>query len=434
MKTKEAASDASRAAPGGNRAAQNAMAAARAEAVGALPRAGRGSARGWVAAALVAACIVPRRYPDAASEELCERYCDAVESACTMEAVYTSREVCLGTCRQLRAGRAGEEVGLNTVECRLRNANAVNERDEDRDELCRAAGPGGEGGEFSCGGRCTAFCQLRGDLCGAYDRESSLDREVYQSPEDCAERCAKLLDSDDPNASRQRADDSLQCRVQRLTAVALASDDDLASACRQTKISPYPEAYQEGFACAEEPSCATMCALAQRACTGEFEVYRSEEECLRVCELFPTGATTDRGAPQEPPNTTGCRIYHAYNAIVESNGAANHCAHVGPTGDGHCNTADNCNGYCVVLQSGCARQFEAEFGAGDVGLRTCEERCQDVPQSEGDAFSAEEGRYSSANPVDGDNLRCRTFHAVRALSDPDDACENALGGGVCSGS
>jgi hypothetical protein len=121
-----------------------------------------------------------------------------------------------------------------------------------------------------------------------------------------------------------------------------------------------------------------------------------------------------------------CRRYHAYAALDVP---SVHCAHAGPTGDGHCaNPPDlqtgNCDSYCGILQRACPDEFTARF-PGDADDRGgCIASCSELPDAKRDGFTAEP-RYATTVPPEAGTLKCRTLHAMRALGTPNAGVECA---------
>jgi hypothetical protein len=143
----------------------------------------------------------------AGSEQpLCERYCDAVMSSCTgARAVYASREVCLAVCATLPPGKEGDE-GTNTVQCRLRKAQAIPQVGEP-DVECPAAGPGGDG---ACGTNCEGFCSIASSVCAA----------AIVTSGGCPALCAPVPDLGGYTSNVQSGN-SVQCRLYHASAATL---------------------------------------------------------------------------------------------------------------------------------------------------------------------------------------------------------------------
>mgnify|MGYP006174003235 CR=1 FL=1 len=154
-----------------------------------------------------------------------------------------------------------------------------------------------------------------------------------------------------------------------------------------------------------EVPCDVYCDLVMVACTEEFQVYEDRAQCMSVCAVLPPG-----GAGDETGNTVACRRYHSYNSMAAPSA---HCAHAGPDGDGHCGT-ENCTAYCLIAEAACPGQFSEEFPAtGDAGSQgSCMEECMEL-----EGAAVDTSTYSLNPPASGNNVGCRTLHAMRALDD-----------------
>jgi hypothetical protein len=71
--------------------------------------------------------------------------------------------------------------------------------------------------------------------------------------------------------------------------------------------------------------------------------------------------------------------------------------------------------------------YGATTAAGDLG--SCPTDCPALDGAERDGFHHPDARYTVSNVPVGNNLMCRTYHAVKALAVQDDMaeCQNALG-------
>jgi hypothetical protein len=321
---------------------------------------------------------------------LCRDYCDTVMENCVAEnALYTNDAQCMGACLALEPGFS-EPTG-NTVSCRLNRAQAAA---REPGVECRLAGPGGGGGP--CGSDCEAWCTLLGAAC---------PEEAAQLGDECESTCeTALLDLGSFNLERDYGGDTLQCRLVHT----VVSFEDPGVHCGHSGLVPTAMCVPGSDA---EPSCEELCRITQATCTGDHAVYESTEECLAACGVFDLGTSGDQAH-----FSVGCRTYHARTA-QDTNGAAVHCPHAGPTGEGQCGTdADavttaNCRNYCLLLEAGCS-EFETVWTFTD--LEACEVACGSELAGKG-AETASPG-YSLASAASGDTLRCRARHAVKAVA------------------
>ena len=88
---------------------------------------------------------------------------------------------------------------------------------------------------------------------------------------------------------------------------------------------------------------------------------------------------------------------------------------------------DDCNGYCKLLEKGCASQYEAKFGSGATATTSCQTQCL-AQRGEDPLQYAVESAESAPN-----KLACKLLYAARAVEKPGtaDLCESALGEGSC---
>jgi hypothetical protein len=341
-------------------------------------------------------------------EALCDEYCTAVMRNCTdTNAVYASREECLSVCARLPTGDPADPTG-NTVVCRLREAKAARSSDEPAFH-CPEAGPGGAG---ECGENCEAYCQLTQAVCGA----------TAPQGDECLRQCAGLRDLDTDgtsnrfNAERDRAGDTLQCRLVYTSASTLDP-----SQCWKTQIKPKPEEVTMaqnpclGYPSETHPRCEDYCTVNLAGCQGSFKVYESRSQCLAVCEALDPGLLTDN-----PPNDTiGCRKTHSYNALTTD--PMVHCPHAGPGGADVCGA--DCPAYCTLAQRACGTAFAADFANRDACISACS-----ALRGTGHVMYSVETAEDDPNPI-----ACRMLYATRASAGPATAefCEAALGRGAC---
>lgn len=369
----------------------------------------------------------------------CEEYCDLVgnkKDAIAAEDAnedypgvcpqnYTTEDVCLGVCAKLPPGNPDEVSSENTIACRINAARfAKNEADESEKALhCQTAGPGGNG---ACGSNCEAYCMLveNDDVCG----------EIAPKLTDCVEKCEAFGDSNrfdvgnSPIEEMDHSGDTVQCRIVH---VSTAAKKGVTDADKQTHC-PHA-AFQSSLWCVPDPpSCERYCDMQEVACKGEHRLYESREQCEATCAELELGEFGDLTG-----DTIACRTYHAGNSLSN---AAEHCAHVGPTGDGHCGhdvpAADDveaefaaCRPYCRLIEAACPTEFGSTFDDN----ADCVEECD---ASDASFKAAKDQKYSVDIAKDaGDTLLCRTFYAVRALGDVPNAadyCPAVFGASPCN--
>lgn len=145
----------------------------------------------------------------------CENYCSLVTLNCTgQNAVYTSKDTCLGICAKMTLGAAGDTV--DSVGCRQGFAATAQGNPS---TICPRAGLTGAD---SCGARCAAFCKLDIALCAAtaYADEAACETACLAMP--YAKSSGDVAQTGAPNA------DTLNCRIYHLEA-AYANDAGLSS-------------------------------------------------------------------------------------------------------------------------------------------------------------------------------------------------------------
>jgi hypothetical protein len=370
-------------------------------------RAAAGALLVLLGGSMLYACVIEERPFD---EQLskCSEYCREVASKCTgTYAVYDNDEQCLAVCEQVPLGSVEDPPGANTLLCRLDRLHAGS---FERALGCPAAGPGGAG---ICGNDCESFCALRRNACSALQpNDSDIAKERF-----CEASCPGLAQPPGFSIAGNDATDTLQCRMIQL-ARALETPAAAEASCVQSQIVPENEL----SVCSDandipiEQDCATYCGLVMTSCTGTFAVYETRPQCEAACSTFARGEHGDITL-----NTLRCRRYHAYAAL---DGPEEHCAHAGPTGDGHCADAPqdqgNCVSYCRILRSACGGEYTERFApasAEDDG--SCIQSCTGLPGAGYNGFTLPP-RYTALEAPEGDTLKCRTFHAVRALGSPDD--------------
>jgi hypothetical protein len=416
-----------------------------------------------VAALVVSGCLidekkydpsipVPTGSGDQPLEGTCVAYCSAVLDNCTGSyKQYTDEAECMRLCRHMRGGESlADPEGTNTVACRLQYATSAR---SEQNFYCPSAGPAG--GD-RCGDRCEGFCDLREKVCSGVERAGDVDAEK------CRNQCPALLDSVPFVINHTMMGDSLACRINHVIN-ANVSPEAAVTHCWHTSIVPLVQG-EEPTPCTEpldtEGTCERHCQLVMISCTGERQVYESEDQCLAVCRTFPVGHVGDFGTnPDE--NTVGCRRYHSYVALTED--PDYHCTHAGPSGNGHCGDPmrSSCQSYCRILKYGCTEQFYASYlpdarvpdpaslpvNPATDELGTCEDECiQAMPAMpdpglggrRDDGYTLESAKTISDDDADrGDVFQCRIYHAVEALSDADgnpqpNLCDAAFGAAPCA--
>ena len=154
---------------------------------------------------------------------------------------------------------------------------------------------------------------------------------------------------------------------------------------------------------ANSAECQDYCTTIMANCTGgessptSNQQYGSIDNCLAVCKAFPIGNASDTSG-----NTLGCRNTHAHLAAT---GAALHCPHAGPGGDGTC--GDVCEGYCQITQMFCVGTAKIYSSESD-----CMATCNATP---GDL------RFNISIQT-GDEKACLLYHAQESPLAPDDHC------------
>lgn len=328
------------------------------------------------------------------TSSICQEYCSTVVENCTDEhAVYygataaDQEQVCLGVCTELRAGDRNEPGG-NTVACRLAQAVSA-EREK---QYCPAAGPGGAG---ECGDDCESYCELYSAFCPGYQIE------------DCEQRCTALHDTGGFDAKLNHEGDTLQCRLVHTSTASL----DPNTHCIHAQLTPTGPCSDPADTV---PSCEDYCRVVQVACQDERAVYEFASECLATCAAMDPGET---GHTTE--DTAGCRLYHAYSALLDPE---EHCAHAGPAGDGHCGTggAPNCEAYCRTLEASCSEVYVQLFADSE----GCMDACASWPGA------ARDSGYSLA-VMPADSVQCNLRQAIRAF-DETQLCAATVADGSCA--
>ncbi len=158
-----------------------------------------------------------------ASPDLCETYCKEIRNKCTGGSLqYRTDDECLKACALLPTGTSND-VGQNTVGCRLRVARAASTL-----EQCVVAGPFG-GNE--CGTRCLSFCAMVSAHCG------DLPTPPYSSEATCIEECRFPFDPAEGEGPNQNpaGNDTINCRSHHLI---LALSDKTTHCPHTAPVSP----------------------------------------------------------------------------------------------------------------------------------------------------------------------------------------------------
>jgi hypothetical protein len=160
------------------------------------------------------------------------------------------------------------------------------------------------------------------------------------------------------------------------------------------------------------PLCRDYCAKVMANCREDNAVYEGIATCYAVCKNLEPGVAGD-----DSGNTTRCRLHQAEQAGPEGvNEPKQHCPGAGPGGEGpngELLCADNCDGYCSIMQAVCD-----DYGS----LETCRAACNQVPDL---------GGYNTAHS-EGDSVQCRLWHVSAAADEPNPHCLHAAGKSYCA--
>jgi len=331
----------------------------------------------------------------------CTQYCDVVMRACTgKDMVYAGLDTCLGVCDRLPMGDALEPSDDNTVACRKRQADLAESTGEPAAH-CSKAGPGGGG---TCGTNCAGYCTLVKAACPVESAELT----------NCEQQCGPLRDTLGFDVVANHSGDTIQCRLVHTSTATVSPQEH----CPHSQLHPTAPWCQDDQMAA--PDCQNFCRFTRAVCTGDLAAYESMAQCLTFCSNFPLGTNADRAQ-----NTVGCRQWHVYNSLLDSEA---HCSHTGPGGDGHCGVdqpdkTGNCESYCLLLEKACA----ADFAVSYPNQAACQKACSNMPPEFG---ATHDSKYRVATAQTGNTLACRTLHVTRALLDVTE-CPSALGQGSC---
>lgn len=122
---------------------------------------------------------------------LCERYCEAVMSNCKGRyEQYRNFEQCMSICSALPEGASGDD-DVNTVECRLRQAEFA---ESEPFVYCKSSGPLGAG---KCGSNCVSYCSLMMATCTAENTEGVEGPAHFENNESCLAACSAITPGED---------------------------------------------------------------------------------------------------------------------------------------------------------------------------------------------------------------------------------------------
>ena len=352
------------------------------------------------------------------SQDGCASYCSTLKEACPGDvAVYEDDEICAKVCKIFKAGTPSRPQG-NTLACRAAQADIALTFNSDLSENrsnCEAAGPGGadQCTIYPSTPNCEGYCTIYMAAC------TNTKEWGFNTFEQCTSRCAAFPYSGTYTAAEGQKGDTLACRLHHATLATADPDNN----CESAGVRPSGDCLGTG-----DPSCDDYCRVNEVACSEDYAVYESRQQCKAVCNALRKG---DRKLDTGGQDTVACRSYHSYFALMGA--PTPHCSHSGPAGDGVC-TDDpehpNCISFCALFEAGCSDQYADAYGGDD---ELCVTECETL-----DDASVEGGNlYSVDAAQEGNTLKCRTLHAVRALTAPRSAdapryCQAALGGDPCN--
>lgn len=142
----------------------------------------------------------------------CASYCADITANCSgANQQWPNNAGCVEACAAFTAGTPGD-TSMDTLECRAYHAGVAGMTEPE--VHCIHAGPlgGGIDAGDGCGtSRCTAFCRIGFEICGA-DAGYPFDSE-----DDCRTDCADYVDDVD-FTTNETSGDTLACRMYHLTA------------------------------------------------------------------------------------------------------------------------------------------------------------------------------------------------------------------------
>lgn len=259
----------------------------------------------------------------------CELYCELAVAHCgefagEQDALSACRSICLE--RTFAAGAPNDTEG-NTLECRIEHA----QRAAGDTTACLAAAL--DGSTACVDDTCARYCTEMQQRC-----PNAFPSETY-----CRSLCPTF-----PTAPNDADANTVQCRLK----YALAGQCEAAST-------------NGGGVCGEP--CDMYCALAQRNCTGDQQLYADEAECREVCGLLRQDGPHDDWQFTIEGDTVQCRTYHVGPPAVEH--APTHCPHAAVYNTVHCGT-DECAVFCDLADRHCP----GRFGDGPACLAACRAR------------------------------------------------------------
>jgi hypothetical protein len=147
----------------------------------------------------------------------CSGYCDSVMEYCTdKNDQYTTRELCMGTCKQLPLGTKADTL-VDTRWCRFNQASVAEALGGGTEAAsnCLAAGPGGNG---VCGTNCASYCLLMQRICLPQWNANFVDAQ------DCLDKCAALpsLGAFDAAEAVAVGGNNINCRLYHLSAASVS--------------------------------------------------------------------------------------------------------------------------------------------------------------------------------------------------------------------
>ena len=151
--------------------------------------------------------------------------------------------------------------------------------------------------------------------------------------------------------------------------------------------------------------CDLYCTLVGDNCTGESQVYQSEDACRATCAILRVEVESD-------PQAVSCRTEQA--RLAGTVGEKNiHCPAAGPGGNGVCGS-DNCTSYCSIMLSTCGDAF--------TDIDECIANCD---------TAVDLGGYDVSKTA-GDSVQCRLYHVTAATLAPSTHCGHSAGLNPCA--
>jgi hypothetical protein len=166
-------------------------------------------------------------YPEDKAPD-CDAFCKMVTNTCSgANAVYETREQCLGFCQRLTPGKSSDTMTPGTLRCLREGAYDALEGSTPAID-CPKASVAGDG---CTGGRCQAYCSNAKTACPAQFQAAY----PTNTETECQTKCAGMAfaPANSPFSVTSQAafsGDNLQCRLLRLTRF-LSGMDTSASVC-----------------------------------------------------------------------------------------------------------------------------------------------------------------------------------------------------------